>query len=69
VTYRPAQQRIIRICETAQDARSLRIQVLAELHRVVDFDAYVWMLTDPETSVGALPLADVPPRCWPNCPG
>lgn len=27
---------------------------------MVDFDAYVWLLTDPETSVGSAPLADVP---------
>jgi len=27
---------------------------------VVPFDAYVWVLTDPETTVGASPLAEVP---------
>ena len=27
---------------------------------VVDFDAYVWLLTDPVTEVGSAPLADVP---------
>ena len=26
----------------------------------VPFDAYAWLLTDPETSVGSSPLADVP---------
>lgn len=26
----------------------------------VGFDAYAWFLTDPETGVGAAPLADVP---------
>jgi DNA-binding CsgD family transcriptional regulator len=56
-----AQQRIARICEAARDSRALRIEVLAELRRVVGFDAYVWMLTDPETSVGVAPLADIPP--------
>jgi len=34
--------------------------VLAELGRTVPFDAYAWVLTDPETSVGSAPLADVP---------
>jgi hypothetical protein len=27
---------------------------------VIGFDAYVWLLTDPVTAVGAAPLADVP---------
>ena len=30
------------------------------------FDAYAWLLTDPETSVGSSPLADVP--CLPELP-
>jgi DNA-binding CsgD family transcriptional regulator len=34
--------------------------VLAEIGRVVAYEAYVWPLTDPETSVGTAPLADVP---------
>ena len=38
----------------------LRIQVLDEIRRVVDFDAHVWLLTDPRTAVGSAPLADVP---------
>jgi len=37
--------------------------VLKEISQVVSFDAYAWLLTDPETSVGAAPLADVPSRC------
>jgi DNA-binding CsgD family transcriptional regulator len=40
--------------------------VLDEIRRVVGFDAYAWLLTDPETSVGAGPLADVP--CLPELP-
>jgi len=35
-------------------------QVLAVLREVIDFDAYVWLLTDPVTAVGAAPLAEVP---------
>ena len=33
---------------------------------MVDFDAYAWLLTDPETEVGSAPLADVP--CLPELP-
>jgi hypothetical protein len=40
--------------------RDLRRQVLAVLREVIDFGAYVWLLTDPVTAVGAAPLAEVP---------
>jgi DNA-binding CsgD family transcriptional regulator len=68
VTYRQAQQRIVRICEAARDSQSLRIDVLAELRKAVPFDAYVWMLTDPQSSVGAAPLAEIPPALLPELP-
>ncbi len=42
------------------DAKTLRLQVLDVLRRTLGFDAYVWLLTDPVSSVGAAPLADVP---------
>ncbi|HUZ70737.1 MAG TPA: helix-turn-helix transcriptional regulator [Candidatus Saccharimonadales bacterium] len=59
--------RIARICAaTTADAVSLRLAVLQEIHRVVAFDAYAWLLTDPETEVGSAPLADVP--CLPELP-
>ena len=45
---------------------NLRGQVLAILREVIDFDAYVWLLTDPVTTVGAAPLANVP--CLPELP-
>jgi DNA-binding CsgD family transcriptional regulator len=48
------------MCQSAPEARTLRLQVIDELRRVVGFDAYAWLLTDPATSVGAAPLADVP---------
>lgn len=38
----------------------MRAAVLAEIRQVVYFDAYVWVLTDPTTTVGASPLAEVP---------
>ena len=56
--------RIERICDRAldagADARTFRSQILQELRRAVRFDAYAWLLTDPETAVGAAPVADVP---------
>ena len=36
------------------------------IRRATEFDAYAWLLTDPETSVGSSPLADVP--CLPQLP-
>ncbi len=42
------------------------MELLEEIRRVVGFDAYAWLLTDPETSVGTSPLADVP--CLPELP-
>src|SRR4051794_35987123 len=44
----------------APPSRPLRAAVLDRLHPTVDFDAYVFVLTDPRTSVGVDPLADVP---------
>jgi DNA-binding CsgD family transcriptional regulator len=38
----------------------LRLAVLDRIRAAVGFDAYAWLLTDPETEVGAAPLADVP---------
>jgi DNA-binding CsgD family transcriptional regulator len=55
---------IERICDSAADAgtdaRTLRSQILEELRRAVRFDAHAWLLTDPQTAVGAAPVADVP---------
>lgn len=61
-----AREQILLLCEGNADARTLRIEVLAVLRRVIGFDAYVWLITDPETSVGSAPLADVP--CLPELP-
>lgn len=57
---RAALERVAWLCESGADARAVRLTVLAEIGRVVDFDAYAWLLTDPETWVGSSPLADVP---------
>jgi DNA-binding CsgD family transcriptional regulator len=61
-----ARARVEAICAEFHDARSLRLQVLTVLREVISFDAYVWLLTDPVTTVGAAPLADVP--CLPELP-
>jgi DNA-binding CsgD family transcriptional regulator len=61
-----AREQIRDLCRAAADARALRLQVLAVLKRVIGFDAYVWLLTDPQTCVGSAPLADVP--CLPELP-
>jgi DNA-binding CsgD family transcriptional regulator len=61
--HRRSRARVDRICDSLGDAdpRTLRQHLLEEIRQVVGFDAYVWLLTDPETSVGSAPLADVPP--------
>jgi len=61
-----ARERVSRICDSAGDARTLRLDLLDAIRRVVGFDAYAWLVTDPETSVGCAPLADVP--CLPELP-
>ena len=65
-TFTRARDQILQLCEGDADARTLRLEVLAVLRRVIGFDAHVWLLTDPETSVGSAPLADVP--CLPELP-
>ncbi|MGY1814370.1 helix-turn-helix transcriptional regulator [Blastococcus sp. SYSU D00820] len=61
-----ARERVERICAAGADARTVRLRLLAEFRRAVGFDAYAWVLTDPETRVGCAPLADVP--CLPELP-
>lgn len=53
-------ERIERICAAPGDDRALRAAILDEIRQVVPFDSYVWVATDPVTSVGASPLAEVP---------
>ena len=59
-------RRMLRVCDSPLDARTLRVELLAELKQLVPFDAYAWLLTDPETSVGSSPLAECP--CLPELP-
>lgn len=51
---------IERLAHDAEDSRILRAELLARLRRVVEFDWYAWVLTDPTTSVGVDPLAEIP---------
>src|SRR5690606_5601233 len=53
-------------CERITDARELRLALLDELHRLVPFDWFAWLLTDPSSEVGTAPIADVP--CPPDLP-
>ncbi|MDQ3305744.1 MAG: helix-turn-helix transcriptional regulator [Actinomycetota bacterium] len=53
-------ERVVQVCGAHDDARALRLALLDEIRRAVKFDAYSWLLTDPETEVGCSPLADVP---------
>ncbi|MDQ2749075.1 MAG: hypothetical protein M3Y44_06070, partial [Actinomycetota bacterium] len=61
-----ARERIEAISAAPTDAVALRREVLDALGEVIAFDAYVWLLTDPVTAVGAAPFADVP--CLPELP-
>lgn len=53
-------ERIGRICAAGGEPTELRLTLLDEIRRTVGFDAYAFVLTDPETSVGVAPLAHVP---------
>ncbi|MGW0734826.1 helix-turn-helix transcriptional regulator [Streptomyces sp. NPDC002851] len=64
--YARSHERVVRLCETGGDSRTLRLRLLDELRTTIGFDAYAFLLTDPETSVGCAPLADVP--CLPELP-
>jgi DNA-binding CsgD family transcriptional regulator len=61
-----AAARIAALGDASLDDRELRRAVLDVLREVIGFSAYVWLLTDPVTEVGAAPLADVP--CLPELP-
>ena len=43
-------------------------RMLEILRQMIDFDAYVWLLTEPVTTVGAAPLAAVPLAAVPCLP-
>jgi DNA-binding CsgD family transcriptional regulator len=47
-------------CASELEDRPFRAAVLDAIKSVVPFDAYVWVLTDPVSSVGVSPLAYIP---------
>ncbi|HEU5156104.1 MAG TPA: helix-turn-helix transcriptional regulator [Streptosporangiaceae bacterium] len=53
-------ERIAGLCRSKAPSRQFRAAVLDQLRHAVGFDFYVFVLTDPQTSVGCDPLADVP---------
>ncbi|TAP44248.1 LuxR family transcriptional regulator [Arthrobacter sp. S39] len=53
-------ERIRALGDSTVDHRSLRAEVLAEVGRVVPFDAFVWPLCDPVTATGVAPRARIP---------
>ena len=58
--------RVLQICQQSLDTRALRLSLIEEIRTAVPFDAYAWLLTDPETQVGSAPIADVPVRELPR---
>lgn len=46
----------------------LRVHLIEDLRRLVPFDHFAWLVTDPETWVGSAPLADIPPALLPQLP-
>jgi DNA-binding CsgD family transcriptional regulator len=55
-----ARDQIREITRRPLDSGALRRAVLDVLVEVLDVDGYVWLLTDPVTTVGASPIAHVP---------
>jgi DNA-binding CsgD family transcriptional regulator len=66
--YARSRQRVAEICERDDPPVPLRQWLLGEMRRVVGFDTHVFVLTDPETSVGVAPLSDVAPPMLPDLP-
>ena len=56
---RSARDRIERLCGAGLTPKTLRERVLAALRPVLEYDAHVWLLTDPVTRVGT--------SHWPTC--
>ncbi len=61
--------RIEAVAGRAAGAAELRAALLDVLRPAIGFDGYVWLLTDPVTTVGAAPLADLPGIAPAELPG
>lgn len=60
-TDHPALRRTIaECCASTLADRPFRAEVLESVRSVIPFDGYVWVLTDPASSVGVSPLASLP---------
>jgi hypothetical protein len=63
-----SRERVGQVCAAGGDPLTLRLRLIDELRRVVGFDWYAFVLTDPQTMVGCAPLADVPATLLPQLP-
>ena len=63
-----ARERVGQACAAGGDPLTLRLRLIDQLRRVVGFDWYAFVLTDPQTTVGCAPLADVPAVLLPQLP-
>ncbi len=52
--------RVERSCARHTDVKRLRLAILDDLAAAIPFAGHVWVLTDPVTGVGTIPLATVP---------
>ncbi|HET7723085.1 MAG TPA: helix-turn-helix transcriptional regulator [Propionibacteriaceae bacterium] len=68
LSWSAASGTIARHCAGQSTAKQLRLAVLDVLAKVVPYDAFVWLLTDPVTRVGTVPLARVPGLPWSGLP-
>ncbi|HWM75379.1 MAG TPA: helix-turn-helix transcriptional regulator [Nocardioides sp.] len=65
---RSVRDRVERLCGAGLTPKALREQALAALRPALEYDAHVWLLTDPVTRVGTSPLADAPMMPWSRLP-
>lgn len=59
-TSREFAARVLAVGEDVRDSRVLRRRMREVIGRVVPYTGYSWLLTDPGTTVGTSPLAEVP---------
>lgn len=58
--YRAARDQVSTCCAGPLEDRPFRAAVLDAIRSAIPFDAYVWVATDPVSSVGVSPLAFLP---------